>query len=72
MATRTDMATANLTDTAKQVNEMINSDDVTLVAKAGTSWGSVDGTINDVVNKIVSKEYTVDQAIDALKKGDDF
>jgi len=71
VATRTDMSTANLTDTAKQVNEMINSPDVTLVAKAGTSWGSVDGTINDVINKIVSKEYTVDQAIDALQKATD-
>lgn len=67
-ATKTDMSTANLTETAKQVNEMINSDGVTLVAKAGTSWGSVDGTMNDVINKIVSDEYTVDQAIDALKK----
>ena len=71
VATKTDMSTANLTETAKQVNEMINSDDVTLVAKAGTSWGSVDGTMNDVINKIVSKEYTVDQAIDALKKATD-
>lgn len=71
VATRADMSTANLTETAKQVNEMINSDDVTLVAKAGTSWGSVDGTINDVINKIVSKDYTVDQAIDALKKATD-
>ncbi len=71
VATKTDMSVANLTDTAKQVNDMINSDEVTLVAKAGTSWGSVDGTINDVINKIVSKEYTVDQAIDALKKATD-
>ena len=71
VATKTDMSTANLTETAKQVNDMINSDDVVLVAKAGTSWGSVDGTINDVVNKIVSKKYTVDQAIDALKKATD-
>lgn len=71
VTTKTDMSTANLTETAKQVNEMINSDDVTLVAKAGTSWGSVDGTMNDVINKIVSKEYTVDQAIDALKKATD-
>lgn len=70
-ATKTDMSTANLTETAKQVNDMINSDGVTLVAKAGTSWGSVDGTINDVINKIVSKEYTVDQAIEALKKATD-
>lgn len=70
-ATKTDMSTATLTETAKQVNDMINSDDVTLVAKAGTSWGSVDGTINDVINKIVSKEYTVDQAIEALKKATD-
>lgn len=71
VATKTDMTSANLTETAKQVNEMINSDDVTLVAKAGTSWGSVDGTVNDVINKIVSKDYTVDQAIDALKKATD-
>lgn len=71
VATKTDMSTANLTETAKQVNDMINSDSVTLVAKAGTSWGSVDGTINDVINKIVSKEYTVDQAIEALKKATD-
>lgn len=71
VATKTDMTDADLTETAKQVNEMINSDDVTLVAKAGTSWGSVDGTVNDVVNKIVSKDYTVDQAIDALKKATD-
>lgn len=71
VATKTDMTSANLTETAKQVNEMINSDDVSLVAKAGTSWGSVDGTVNDVINKIVSKDYTVDQAIDALKKATD-
>ena len=71
VATKTDMSTAQLTETAKQVNEMINSDGVTLVAKAGTSWGSVDGTINDCINKIVSKEYTVDQAIEALKKATD-
>ena len=71
VATKTDMTDADLTETAKQVNEMINSDDVTLVAKAGTSWGSVDGTVNDVINKIVSKDYTVDQAIDALKKATD-
>ena len=67
----TDMSVANLTETAKQVNDMINSDEVTLVAKAGTSWGSVDGTVNDVINKIVSGEYTVDQAIDVLKKATD-
>ena len=71
VATKTDMSTANLTETAKQVNDMINSDSVQLVAKAGTSWGTVDGTMNDVINKIVSKEYTVDQAIDALKKATD-
>ena len=71
VATLTDMSTAQLTETAKQVNEMINSDKVTLVAKAGTSWGSVDGTINDCINKIVTKEYTVDQAIEALKKATD-
>ena len=71
VATKTDMSVANLTETAKQVNDMINSDEVTLVAKAGTSWGSVDGTVNDVINKIVSGEYTVDQAIDVLKKATD-
>ena len=71
VATLTDMSTAALTETAKQVNDMINSDAVTLVAKAGTSWGSVDGTVNDVVNKIVSGKYTVDQAIEALEKATD-
>lgn len=71
VATKTDMSTADLTETAKQVNDMINSDDVTLVAKAGTSWGSVDGTVNDIINKIVAKEYTVDQAIEDLQKATD-
>ncbi len=71
VATKTDMSTANLTETAKQVNDMINSDDVVLVAKAGTSWGSVDGTINDAINKIVSKKYTVEQAIEAIQKATD-
>lgn len=68
VATKTDLSNANLTETAKQVNAMINSDSVQLVAKGGSSWGSVDGTINDCINKIVSGEYTVDQAVDALQK----
>ena len=67
-ATKTDMSAANLTETAKQVYAMINSEDVTMVAKAGTSWGSVDGTINDCINKLVSGDYTVDEAVEALEK----
>ena len=71
VATNTDMSNANLTDTAKQVNAMLQSDEVQKVAKAGTSWGSVDGTMNECINKIIDGEYSVDDAIEALKKATD-
>lgn len=71
-ATRVDVSGAELTEAAKQVNEMINSSDVRLVAKGSTTWGSVDATINEVVNSIVSqnpdKNISVDEAIDKLQK----
>ncbi len=71
VATKTDMSAAALTETAKQVNDMINSDDVVMIAKAGTSWGSVDGTINDAINKVVSQKYTVEEAIEVIAKATD-
>lgn len=67
-ATRVDVSNADISDSAKQVNEMINSETVTMVSKGSTSWGSVDGTINDCVNRIVSGEYTVEQAVEAIKQ----
>ncbi len=67
-AARTDMSGANLTESAKQVNQMINSAEVTLIAKGSTTWGSVDPVINDCVNQIVAGKYTVDKAIEELQK----
>ena len=67
-ATRTDVSGARLTETAKQVNQMINSAHVTIVAKGSTTWGSVDAVINDCVNQIVARKYTVDKAIEELVK----
>ncbi len=67
-ATTVDVSGADITDSAKQVNEMLNSDSVTMVAKGSTSWGSVDGTVNDCVNRIVSGEYTVEQAVEAIQQ----
>ena len=62
------MSGANLTESAKQVNQMINSAEVTLIAKGSTTWGSVDPVINDCVNQIVAGKYTVDKAIEELQK----
>lgn len=67
-ATRTDVSKANLTESAKQVNEMINSSEVTLISKGSTTWGSVDATINQCINKLVSGDMTVDKVISELKK----
>ena len=67
-ATNVDVSDLNISDSAKQVNEMMNFDTVTMVSKGSTSWGSVDGTINDCVNRIVSGEYTVQQAVEAIQK----
>lgn len=66
--TNVDVSKMNITDSAKQVNEMLNSDTVTMISKGGTSWGSVDGTVNDCVNRIVSGEYTVEQAVKAIQE----
>ncbi len=67
-AARTDVSKANLTDSAKQVNELINSSQVTLLAKGSTSWGSVDATINQCVNSLISGKMTVEQVVTELKK----
>ena len=67
-ATNVDVSSADISDAAKQVNEMMNSETVTMVSKGSTSWGSVDGTINDCVNRIVSGEYTVEQAVEAIQQ----
>ena len=67
-AARTDMSSAKLTDAAKQVNDMINSSQVELVAKGSTTWGSVDATINQCINKLVSGSMTVDKMIEELQK----
>ena len=67
-ATRTDVSKANLTESAKQVNEMINSSEVTLISKGSTTWGSVDATINQCINKLVSGDMTVDKVISELQK----
>lgn len=67
-AARTDVSNANLTDSAKQVNEMINSSEVTLVAKGSTTWGSVDATINECINALVAGEMTTDEMISELRK----
>lgn len=66
--TNVDVSNMNISDSAKQVTEMMNSDIVTMVSKGSTSWGSVDGTVNDCVNRIVSGEYTVDQAVKAIQQ----
>lgn len=66
--TNVDVSNMNISDSAKQVTAMMNSDIVTMVSKGSTSWGSVDGTINDCVNRIVSGEYTVDQAVKAIQQ----
>lgn len=67
-AARTDMSSAKLTDAAKQVNDMINSSQVELVAKGSTTWGSVDATINQCINKLISGSMTVDKMIEELQK----
>lgn len=67
-ATRTDVSKANLTESAKQVNKMINSSEVTLISKGSTTWGSVDATINQCINKLVSGDMTVDKVISELQK----
>lgn len=67
-ATRTDVSGANLTESAKQVNEMINSSEVTLISKGSTTWGSVDATINTCINKLVSGDMSVDQVVAELQK----
>ena len=65
-ATRTNVSGANMTESAKQVNEMINSSSVTLIAKGSTTWGTVDSIINDCVNQIVNRSMSVDQAVQKL------
>ena len=67
-AAKMDTSKASVSDTAKQVLEMMSSDEVTMVPKGDTSWGSVDGTIADCVNRIVNGEYTVDQAVEAIRQ----
>ncbi len=67
-AARTDVSKANLTDSAKQVNELINSSQVTLLSKGSTTWGSVDATINQCVNSLISGKMSVDQMVAELKK----
>ena len=67
-AARTDVSKANLTDSAKQVNELINSSQVTLLSKGSTTWGSVDATINQCVNSLISGKMSVDQVVTELKK----
>ena len=67
-AARTDVSKANLTDSAKQVNELINSSQVTLLSKGSTTWGSVDATINQCVNSLISGKMSVDQVVAEPKK----
>lgn len=66
-ASRTDVSSAKLTAAAKQVNDMINSPNVTLIAKGSTSWGSVDGAFNNCVNKIVAGDWDVDKVVSELQ-----
>ncbi len=67
-ATTVDVSDVETTETTKQMIEMLNSDEITMVAKGDTSWGSVNSTISDSVNRIVSGEYTVEQAIAVVKE----
>lgn len=70
-AARTDMKNAKLTNTAKQVNEMINSSSVRILAKGFTTWGTVDSVVNDCVNQIVNKKMTADEACKKIAEATD-
>ncbi len=65
-ATRSDTSSANISASAKQVNQLLSSDKITIIPKGSTTWGSVDTVINNCVNQIVNGETTVDKVCDTL------
>lgn len=65
-ATRSDTSSANISAAAKQVNQLLSSDSVTIIPKGSTTWGSVDSVINNCINQIVNGDATVDQVCNTL------
>lgn len=64
-ASNIDLSGADLSDTAAQVQQMMNDESVTMIVKNG-NWGSVDSTVNDMVNKIILGEISVDDAVEEI------
>lgn len=64
-ATDADTSNAELSDSAKYVQTVMNSDNVQLIKKNG-GWGSVDSVFNDCMNKIVLNQMSAEEAAEKI------
>ncbi len=67
IATDADTSGAELTEAAKYVQTVMNSEDVNFVKKNG-GWGAVDSTFNDCMNQIVLGQMTAEEAAETIAK----
>lgn len=67
ISTDADLSGINLTETAKQAQNVLTDPAYTQV-QLNFSWGAVDAVMCDVINKIVLQEMTVDAAVEELAK----